>query len=72
MDWLTQAIMVGVGVLSVVGSVSKNGYFRPGLSLGKGPPTHTITPIGRACFLILGVAAIYVGLTGNAEFVRFR
>jgi hypothetical protein len=50
--------------------LSTGAYFRFGKR--KGSWTHTLTPVGRAYFIILGVACIFAGITGITEFVGFR
>ncbi|HJZ98312.1 MAG TPA: hypothetical protein VKE70_17495 [Candidatus Solibacter sp.] len=70
MAWYERAFFVIWGVLAIAGCFQKVVYFRFGK--GKGPWTHTLTPVGRACFIILGVACIFAGITGITEFVRFR
>ena len=63
--------IAALGVLSILSSFQKTIYMG-GAMQRRAPPTHTATPFGRVCFLVLGVALIFVGLTGVTEFWYFK
>jgi hypothetical protein len=70
MGWIERIFFIGVGIAFTAGSCQKVIYMRRGLS--NRPPTHIATVFGRACFFLLGITLVFVGLTGITEFWYFR
>jgi hypothetical protein len=72
MSWTERIFLIGFGMLSIAGSCQKVVYMSGPMPGKKDPPTHIATPVGRACFFILGVMCIFVGSTGITEFWYFK
>jgi hypothetical protein len=70
MGALTRDLLVFIGVGMVVAGVHPNTRMSPGL-FSRRPPTHDVTIVGRICFVVGGLASIFVGVTGITEFLRF-
>jgi len=59
-------VALGLGV--AVSAFRKDLRMRFGRS---GPWTHTVTPVGRVCFFLMGCVLILYGLTGITEYWYF-